>query len=84
MFGLQYPWLLTIRGLSVRLARTSLLTLAVGFFALVCVLAPRHAPLTAVAAVTAPAAVTIQQTTDGELPHVLLRLWILVPRLLPR
>ena len=84
MFGLHYHWLLTIRGLSVRLTRNSLLTLAVGVFCFACLLVPRHAPLTSVAAVTAPAAVAIQQTTDAELPHMLLRLWILLPRLLPQ
>ena len=84
MFGFNYPWLLSVRGVSVRLARGSLLTLAVGVFCLACFLVPRHAPLTTVAAVTAPAAVSLQQTTGSELPHVLLRLWILVPRLLPQ
>lgn len=84
MFGLQYPWLLTVRGLSVRLARNSLLTLAVGCFCLVCVLAPRPAPLSTVATVAAPTAASLQQTTGTELPHMLLRLWILVPRLLPQ
>jgi hypothetical protein len=68
----------------VRLARSGLLTLAVGFFCLACALIPRAAPLTAVAAATAPAAVSIQQSTDTELPQMLIRLWILVPRLLPQ
>lgn len=84
MFGLQYPWLLSARGVSVRLARSGLLTLAVGVFCLACVLGPRATSLTTVATVTAPAAVSIKQTTDAELPHILIRLWILVPRLLPQ
>lgn len=84
MFGLQYHWLVSARGLTVRLARGGLLTLAVGFFCLACFLIPRTAPLTAVATATAPAAVSIQKSTDTELPRLLIRLWILVPRLLPQ
>ena len=84
MFGLQYNWLLSVRGMSVRLARGGLLTLAVGCFCVVCALIPRSAPLTAAATAAAPATAAIQQTTDTELPRVLVRLWILVPRLLPQ
>ena len=84
MFGLQYNWLLSARGVSVRLARGGLLTLAVGAFCLACVLAPRAASLSKVAAVAAPtAAVSLKENTDAELPYMLIRLWILVPRLLP-
>jgi len=83
MFGLQYNWLLSARGMSVRLARTGLLTLAVGAFCLACVLAPSAAPLSRVATVTAPTAVSLKENTDTELPYMLIRLWILVPRLLP-
>ena len=85
MFGLQYNWLLSARGLSVRLARGGPITLAVGTFCLACVLVPSAASLSRVAAVAAPtAAVSLQQNTDAELPYMLIRLWILVPRLLPQ
>ena len=84
MFGLQYNWLLSARGVSVRLARGGLLTVAVGFFCLACALIPRAAPLTAVATAAAPATVSIKETTNAELPRMLIRLWILVPRLLPQ
>lgn len=87
MFGPQHNWLVTstrsARGLSVRLVRTSLLTLAVGAFCLSCALLPRDATLTALPAVTAPSAVKIEQTAEAEWPHALVRLWVLLPRLLP-
>jgi hypothetical protein len=84
MFGLQYHWLVSVRGMSVRLARGSLLTLAVGAFCLACALLPSTASLSRVAAVSTPTAVSLQQNTDTELPYMLIRLWILVPRLLPQ
>jgi hypothetical protein len=83
MFGLQYNWLLSARGMSVRLARGGLITLAVGAFCLACVLAPSTASLSRIAAVSAPTAVSLKENTDAELPYMLIRLWILVPRLLP-
>ena len=83
MFGLQYNWLLSVRGISVRLARNGFLTLAVGFFCFACVVIPRSAPLTAATAAV-PATTAINQTADTELPRILVRLWILVPRLLPQ
>ncbi|MEJ1971220.1 MAG: hypothetical protein WDM96_01435 [Lacunisphaera sp.] len=87
MFGPQHNWLVTstrsARGLSVRLVRTSLLTLAVGAFCLSCVLLPQGAMLATLPAVAAPTAAKIEQTAEAEWPHVLLRLWVLVPRLLP-
>ena len=84
MFGLHYHWLVSVRGMSVRLARGSLLTLAVGAFCLACALLPNAASLGRVATVAAPTAVALQPTTDTELPYMLIRLWILVPRLLPQ
>jgi len=84
MFGLQYNWLLSALGASKRLARGGLLTLAVGIFCLACVLlAPSSASFSRVAAVTAPTAVSLQEKREAELPYMLIRLWILVPRLLP-
>ena len=90
MFGSEYNWLVTpvrsARGLTVRLVRNSLLTLGVGAFCLSCVLLPYRASLPPVAGVAAPAATatTIKETAQSELPRFLLRLWVLVPYLLPQ
>ena len=90
MFGSEYNWLVTpvrsARGLTVRLVRNSLLTLGVGAFCLSCTLLPYRAPLAPVAGVAAPAATatTIKETAQSELPRFLLRLWVLVPYLLPQ
>jgi len=88
MLGSEYNWILsptrTARGLSVRLARGSLLTLAVGAFCLSCVLLPpTFAPTSAVAA-AAPATATLKETAQSELPRALLRLWVFVPYVLPQ
>jgi len=88
MFGSEYNWLVTpvrsARGLTVRLVRNSLLTLGVGAFCLSCALLPYRAPHAPVAGVAAPAANTIKETAQSELPRFLLRLWVLVPYLLPQ
>jgi hypothetical protein len=88
MFGSEYNWLVTpvrsARGLTVRLVRNSLLTLGVGAFCLSCTLLPYRAPLAHVAGVAAPGATTIKETAQSELPRFLLRLWVLVPYLLPQ
>ncbi len=88
MFGPQHNWLVTStrspRGLSVRLVRSSLLTLAVGAFCLTCLLMPQGAALSStLPAVATPTAVKIQETAEAEWPHALVRLWVLLPRLLP-
>jgi len=88
MFGFQHNWLLspirTARGLSVRFARSGLPTLAVGAFCLTCALLPSALSLTPAVAVAAPTAVTLKETAESELPRTFLRLWILVPYLLPQ
>lgn len=89
MFGFEYNWLLsparTARGLSVRLARGGMMTLAVGAFCLACSFVP-SGPLTPAAPATlaAPTAVALKETAESELPRTLLRLWVLVPYLLPQ
>ena len=88
MFGFQHHWLLspvrTARGLSVRLARGGLLTLAVGAFCLSCAMLPSALSLPPAVTVAAPTAVTLKETAESELPRTLLRLWVLVPYLLPQ
>jgi len=87
MFGPEYNWFVTstrsARGLSVRLVRGSLLTLAVGAFCLTCTLLPQGATLAALPAVATPTAAKIEKTAEAEWPHALVRLWVLLPRLLP-
>jgi len=88
MFGSEYKWLLSparpARGLSVRLARGGLLTLAVGAFCLACALLPSATAFAPAAAVAAPAAVTLTENAPAGLPRALVRLWILAPYLLPQ
>jgi hypothetical protein len=88
MFGFEYNWLLSparsTRDLSVRLARGSFATLAVGAFCLTCALLPSVSSLTPAVTVPTPAAVTIAENKSPELPRALIRLWILVPYLLPQ
>jgi hypothetical protein len=89
MYGFEYNWLLspvrTARGLSVRLARGGMMTLAVSAFCLTCALLPSGvlAPA-APATLAAPTAVVLKETAESELPRTLLRLWVLVPYLLPQ
>ncbi len=87
MLGSEYNWLLsparTARGLSVRLARSSFLTLGVGAFCLGCALFST-ARLAPPAAVATPSAAVLAETAQSELPRVLVRLWVLVPYLLPQ
>lgn len=89
MLGSEYNWLLTLSraahgGLRVRLVRSSLLTLGVALFGLACVFggSPRlEAGIPPV--VSAPAALTMQQENRTEWPRVALRLWFLLPSIIP-
>ncbi len=86
MLGPEYNWLLApvrpAAGLRVRLARRSLLTLAVTAFCLVCAFAlSAHAPVPA-AALTPPAVASLDQA-PVEWPRTLIHLWFLLPQLLP-
>lgn len=90
MFGSEYNWLVSsarnARGVSVRLARGGLLTLAVGAFCATCALLPSSPALAPAAPVTlaAPTAVALKETAESEAPRLLIRLWVLVPYLLPQ
>jgi len=88
MFGFEYNWLLSparsARDVSVRLARGSLTTLAVGAFCLTCTLLPAVSSLAPAVTVPTATAVTLTENKSPELPRALIRLWILVPYLLPQ
>jgi hypothetical protein len=88
MLGFEYNWLISstrsARGLSVRLARGGLFTLAVGAFCVACAVVAPSAGVSSTVTVAAPAAVTISENASAGLPRVLLRLWILAPSLIPQ
>lgn len=89
MVGPEYAWLLApmtaTRGAAVRLARGGLATLALGAVCAAFLLGPGVASLTVAGpALAAPAAtVALKDTAQAEWPHALVRLWILVPQLIP-
>lgn len=86
MLGSEYKWLLApVRSAAVsrtHLARRSFATLAVAGFCLACVLLPRAAALPSAATVAAPVVTQLDQA-QTEWPHTLVRLWFLLPQLLP-
>jgi hypothetical protein len=86
MLGSEYKWLLAPvrRAATVRaqLARHSLATLAVATFCLACALVPRAATLPSVSTVAAPVVTQLDQV-QAEWPHALVRLWFILPQLLP-
>jgi len=86
MLGNQYPWLLatvrrsaTARG---QLARHSLATLAVAACCLVAALLPSAAAPAPVAVVASPVVAALDQTPP-EWPRTIVRLWSLLPQILP-
>lgn len=89
MNGTEFNWLVTpvrtATGLRVRLARTGMLTLAVGVFCAAALYLPIRPPaFTSVATVAAPAAATLDDAAQAGWPQALARMWVLVPHLLPR
>jgi hypothetical protein len=86
MLGSEYKWLLApVRRVAAdraQLARRSFATLAVAAFCVACVLVPRATSLPSAATVAAPVVTQLDQA-QAEWPLVLVRLWFLLPQLLP-
>jgi hypothetical protein len=86
MLGSEYQWLLaSVRAAAVdraQLARRSFATLAVAAFCLACAFVPRAASLPSAVAVAAPMVTQLDQA-QAEWPLVLVRLWYVLPQLLP-
>ncbi len=86
MLGSEYKWLLApVRPAAIdraHLARRSFATLAVAAFCALCVFAPRTASLPSAATVAAPVVTQFDQA-QVEWPHALVRLWFLLPQILP-
>ena len=86
MLGPEYKWLLApvrpAAGSRVRLARRSLLTLAVAAFCLVCTFISSPPTLTPVVTTATPVVVALDQNPP-EWPRTVVRLWFMLPQLLP-
>ena len=86
MLGFEYKWLLapvrSAAGSRVRLAQHSLLTLAVAGFCLVGTFLASPRALTHVVTVVTPVVAALDQTPP-EWPRTVIRLWFLLPQLLP-
>ena len=86
MLGSEYKWLLApVQSTAVErahLARRSFLTLAVATFCVVCALVQPASSLSSAATVATPVVAKLDETA-AEWPHALVRLWFLLPQLLP-
>lgn len=87
MLGSEYPWLLApfraAAGRLARLVRGSLLALAAAVFGLTCTLLPAAHLAPALTVSAAPAVAQVQESAGAEWPRTLIRLWFILPHLVP-